>query len=270
MLALALLLAAQAHTGTPTAPSASASTTPGPIAAAADAADATIAALGATLASLRAEVDAAAADVAQSRRAADDDLAALDRRRRELEARLAQSELTARELQARDAALTTATQDAQAAADAARAPVLAVLQSLRVHVDRVPFRVHGRRERIDAVAAAAATLGPDDAAALVWPIIVDEARLLAEVGRVRQPIDVGGAPLIAEVAHVGPLVFWKSKDDRTGVAVSGDRGAQFVSVDDVEARQRLLLFFDALRRGAARGAFVVPHPLAHAHDGAKP
>jgi hypothetical protein len=269
---LALLLATRVVAAEPAPPpttgmtssvtsTASASVTPAGAPSSA-ASDDVVASLGATLSSLRAEVDAAAGAVAQARRAADDDIAALHRRQRELEARLAQSELTVRELQAREAALAAAGEQADTAARQARAPVDAALAGLQVLVERVPFRTHSRRERIEAARLASVDRAPAEAAALVWPIVVDEAALLNDVARARQPIDVGGTQIIAEVAHVGPLVFWKAKDGRVGTTAPGDGASRFVEVTDAEGRQRLQLFFETLRRGAPSGVLLVPNPLA--------
>jgi hypothetical protein len=240
-----------------TSASATGLSAPARMAAAGDA-DERIATLGAALAALRSDVDAAAHELEQARRAADDEHAALQRRRRDLEARIAESELVARELEAKAAAQATATKSAQGAAQALREPVLRALRALRAHIETVPFRIHGRRERIEAVLRAAEVQAAETTLALAWPLIVEEAELLATTGRARQPIDVEGKPVVAEVAHVGPLVFWKAKDGRVGIATPSEPSARFIAVDEAEGRQRLLLFFDALRRGAARGVFLLP------------
>lgn|GEM_PF-1473165 len=259
MLTLALLLAVQSpEPALATTPQPAAPTTSQP---AAQGTDDVVATLGARLSTLRTAVDAAADDVARARQAETDDTAALERRRRDLQDRLAQSALTLRELQARADGEGSVAAARNATDDDARAPVLQALTALRAHIDRVPFRAHSRRTRIDAALRAASTATPAAAAALAWPIILDEARLLMERGRARQPIDVGDEHLIAEVAHIGPLHFWKAKDGRVGLATLSDGPARFVEVKDMEGRQRLVLLFDALRRDALTGTFVVPNPL---------
>jgi hypothetical protein len=227
-------------------------------------ADDVVATLGARLATLRAAVDAAADDVARARQAETDDTAALERRRRDLQERLAGSALTLRELKARAESEGAVAAARSATDDDARAPVLQALTALGAHIDRVPFRSHSRRTRVDAAIRAASTATPTAAAALAWPIILDEARLLQERGRARQPIDVGGERLIAEVAHIGPLHFWKAKDGRVGMATLSDGPARFVEVTEMEGRQRLVLLFDALRRDALTGTFMVPNPITPA------
>jgi hypothetical protein len=259
-------LSSPAPVASPASTTASATAVPTP---STDGSGDVVAALGASLATLRSEVDAAAADVARARRSAEDDVAALQRRSRELEARLNASELAARELQAREAALALASSETAAASAVARAPVVEALDALLAHVETVPYRVHARRERIEAARHALGDRTPADAAALVWPIVADEVALLDETARARQPIEVDGTRLVAEVAHVGALVFWKAKDGRVGVSVPGKAGSRFVEVTDAEGRQRLLLLFETLRRGATSGVLLVPNPLALESDGAR-
>jgi hypothetical protein len=221
--------------------------------------------LAASLSTLRAEVEALADVVAERRRSAHDDVAALERRRRDLEARIAQSTLVQAELRARAEALQTAAAARDDADDVRRAPVLHAFDALLAHVDRVPFRPVSRRERIVQARRLAEAASPEQGAALAWPIVLDEARLLSTSGRARQPITLGSStastPLLVEVAHVGALVFWKAKDGRTGFAALPVTGAaSFVEVTEPEGRQRLLLLFEALRRESPEGTFLVPNP----------
>ena len=219
--------------------------------------------LAGRLATLRTDVDNVAADVARERAALHDEVAALERRRRELEERIALSALTTRELEARAEALRTATSSSSAALATAQAPVRDAIRRLRQLQARVPFRLHGRRERLAAVERELDGLGASPAAALLWPVIVEEARLLQGRGRVRQGITVDGTPVMAELAHVGPLVWWRAPDGRGGVAslqVEGDE-PRFEVVDDAESRQRLTLFFETLRRQAPGGTWLVPSPV---------
>jgi hypothetical protein len=269
ILLAAVLAAASTVDAAPSAPP------PGAGSAAAVTDDDVVANLAGGLAALRSEVEGLAAAVAARRRTRDDELAALGRRRRDLESRAQQSALLQAELQARAAAL-RATSAAQAADDErARAPVWAAFDAVLAHVDRVPFRPGARRERLLAGRRAAAALTPQDAAASLWPLILEEARLLDSVGRARQPItlDASGTQtqVVAEVAHVGPLVFWRAKDGRVGHAALGPSGpTRFVVVDDAEGRQRLLLLFEALRRDPAGATFLVPNPLRSTASASSP
>lgn len=219
--------------------------------------------LAGRLATLRADVDTLAADVARERAALHDEVSSLERRRRELEERIALATLTTRELEARAEVLQDVTTEASASLAAAQSPVREAIGRLRQLQARVPFRLHGRRQRLAAVEREIAGLGAAPAAALVWPLLVDEARLLDERGRVRQGITVEGRPVMAELVHVGPFVWWRATDGRSGVAsllVEGD-DPRFDVVDDAESRQRLTLFFESLRRPSPAGTWLVPSPL---------
>lgn len=229
--------------------------------------------LGERVASVRTDVDALAAEVARERAGLHDEVAALERRRRELEERIALATLTARELEASATAARAIVDDTTAAQTASRAPVGDAIRRLRVVQARVPFRLHARRARLAAVEAALSTSPAPSSAAALWPIIVDEARLLQGRGRIKQAITVDATPVMAELAHVGPLVWWRAGDGRVGVAslrTTGDT-PRFVVVDDAESRQRLGLFFEALRRGTPTGSWLVPSPLRRtAEEGTTP
>lgn len=257
---LALQAPAPAATDTPPAPVADVAVEPAVV-------------LATRLATLRADVDTLAADVARERTALHEEVGALERRRRELEERIALATLTTRELEAQAEATRVVAATTSAALEQSQAPVRGAVARLRQLQARVPFRLHGRRERLAAAERALPGASPSVAAALLWPIIVDEARLLEERGRVRQAISVDGTPVMAELAHVGPLVWWRATDGRGGVAsllVQGDE-PRFEVVDDAESRQRLTLFFEALRRPTPTGTWLVPSPLRPTTtDGATP
>lgn len=201
----------------------------------------------------RAAIETLADDVARERAASREEIAALERRRRELEARLASLRLESRELDVRRQTLEAAHVAREEEVGGARAPVVAAAARLKAHIDAVPFRLTSRGERCEVVARQIVKSTPEAGAAALWPIIVAEARLLSSISRARQPITVDDKPVMAEVAQVGPLVFWKD-GDRTGFT----RDGRFIVADDAETRQRLLLFFAALRRPSATGVFLLP------------
>lgn len=207
------------------------------------------------VAAQRAANETLADDVARERAASREEIAALERRRRELELRLKEARLVAEALAASAAAVDRAHDDVAARADAERAPVTAALARLRAHITALPFRSVSRGERCAVIERSIAARPALASAAALWPLLADEARLLSAQSRVRQPVVVDGKPVMAEVAQVGPLLFFRAGDGRVGHFVDG---VGFVVDDDVEARQRLLLFFEAQRRDAAKGVFVLP------------
>jgi hypothetical protein len=211
--------------------------------------------LGSTLSTLRNDVDSAAADVDSARRAAAADVDALRQRKRALADRLAQSRLVAKELLARSVPI------ADGAPAAHVAVVREVLTALRLHIDRTPFRAHARRSRVDAIELQLDTATAAEVAAALWPLLTDEATLLRERGRARQSIELSGQPALVEVAHVGPLVFFKTKEGDVGVARLPAQGpAVFTTVSDVESRQRLQLWFEAMRKDDVSGLHWLPNP----------
>jgi hypothetical protein len=204
----------------------------------------------------RAAVESLADDVARARAGARDELGALQRRRTEIEGRLADARLLQRELLARVEVAGRAAAADVVKREAARAPLRAALTALRQRVAAVPFRTVGRLQGIDVVERGLSGVSVASSTAALWPLLLREARLLEETAGGRQPIVVAGKTVMAEVAHVGPLVWFRSQEGVVGVAEAGGWRA----VDDVEGRQRIAFFLDALRRDAATGLFLLPAP----------
>ncbi len=219
--------------------------------------------LSARVAELRADVDEVAADVAAERSALHDEVAALERRRRELEERVAQLALSTAALNAQAGATERAVAALNEQQGAAQAPVRDTIARLRRLQARMPFRLHARRARVARVEGMLAASSAVQAASALWPVIIDEATLLKGQGRVRQAIDVDGTPVMAELMHIGPLVWWRAADGRVGVAELGvtDDTPRFTPIDDADARQRIQLFFEARKRGPLSGIWLLPSPM---------
>ncbi|MDP2345095.1 MAG: DUF3450 family protein [Deltaproteobacteria bacterium] len=210
--------------------------------------------LAAGVAAERAAVETLADDVARTRAQARDELGALQRRRTELEGRLAEVRLLQRELQARaDVASRVAAADVVKGASA-RAPLRAAIADLRQRIAVVPFRAGTRLQGVESVERGLSAATVAASTAQLWALLLREARLLDETAGGRQPIVVDGRTVMAEVAHVGPLVWFRTQDGVVGVAEAGG----WRVVGDVEGQQRIAFFLDALRRDAAAGLFLLP------------
>lgn len=229
-----------------------------PTATSASTATSTVVKLSQQVATLRTEVDALADDVGQQRRALNDELAALSRRSAELQARLEQATTATRAYEERRRVVETDVATGVDEATATLVPVRDALARLAQHQQRVPFRLHARTAARLVVERSLPGLGAEAAAAAVWPLVLDEARLLTEQGRVKQAIVVDGTPLVAEVAHVGPLIVWRSGDRAGGVRTEPDGSVVFVDASDAATRQQIAAFLEAFKRDRLTGTWLLP------------
>jgi hypothetical protein len=218
----------------------------------------TVVKLSQQVATLRTEVDALADDVGQQRRALNDELAALSRRSAELQARLEQATTATRAYEERRRVVETDVASGVDEATATLVPVREALARLAQHQQHVPFRLHARTAARLVVERSLPGLGAEAAAAAVWPLLLDEARLLTEQGRVKQAIVVDGTPLVAEVAHVGPLIVWRSGDRAGGVRTEADGSVVFVDASDAATRQQIAAFLEAFKRDRLAGTWLLP------------
>jgi hypothetical protein len=218
----------------------------------------TVVKLSQQVATLRTEVDALADDVGQQRRALNDELAALSRRSTELQARLEQAQTSTRAYEERRRVVEVDVATGVDEATATLVPVREALSKLAQHQQQVPFRLHARTAARLVVERSLPGLGAEAAAAAVWPLLLDEARLLTEQGRVKQAIVVDGTPLVAEVAHVGPLIVWRSGDRAGGMRTTADGAVVFVDASDAATRQQIAAFLEAFKRDRLAGTWVLP------------
>lgn len=225
--------------------------------------------LGAQVAQARAEVDELAADLEAERAASREELAALARRKTELEGELDLLRRTLSEL----AAVRTAREQASAAGaterEQVRRAVLDAAMGLRRHIEGgLPFRVQERLARVGSLEDAAtrgvdaATLGSLEA------LLVDELTLTTTTERVRHPVQVAGAPAMAEVVRIGmAYMVFRDAAGNAGVLMREEGGALLQrAVTDPGERARISMVMDAMKRGTAMGPYLLPFP----ESGVKP
>jgi hypothetical protein len=234
------------------ASAAAASATPSP-------AEQRLAGLAAQVAQARAEVETLADELGRERAASRERIFGLERRRADLEQKLAELRLVRRQLEAQQAQRSADVDAVAASAAAARAPVRAALTALAAHVEAVPFRGPSRSARIAALRDGLEARPALASAVALWPIVAEEAALLMATGRVKQGITLPDqSRAVAEVAHLGPFVFFRLDDGRVGHV---DGGA-FVVVDAPDVRAQIGLVFERLKRERLDGVFLVPLPAS--------
>lgn len=230
--------------------------------------------LGRSIAALRAEVDALAADVEAARVERQDEQLALARRKTALVAQLDEARFTTVELGRKVEELTKASAAQTTAREAAAAPLRSALARLRAHIDSgVPVRLRERLARLQEAELALEDGGPVDALQRMRILVEAERALETSHERLRQPIEVGGKPVVADVVRLGLVhAFYRLKDGAVGEAVpsseeaapqAGDtpaRRARWRPITDADTRARVLALFDALRGTGPTEVVLVPLP----------
>lgn len=218
------------------------------------------------LVTLRSEVEALSEELETRRAEQREELSSLAQRKAEVESEARREELRIRRV---DAALEEQRAAVAKAVDGEREltpAVLAAGDELRAHVRRgIPFQTEERLAAIDEVtsALAAGELSPTKAALRMWALHQDEARLVKESGLYRQPIDLDGERVLAEVARVGMvLLYFKTPSGVVGRAVKSGatwRYEVLTGADDVRRTEQL---FDAFKKQLRAGWFELPVALS--------
>lgn len=99
--------------------------------------------------------------------------------------------------------------------------------------------------------------------ARVWNEMESEYRLTGETGLYRQRIVLEGQEQLVDVARLGMvLLYFKTFDERYGVAVPLGNTWEFRLLTDREAQKPVAELFDALRKNLKEGYFLLPNPNA--------
>lgn len=219
--------------------------------------------LAAQVARARAEVDELAADLEAERAASREELSALARRKTELEGELDLVRRTSAELSALRAAREQARATGATEAQTARGAVLEAALRLRRHVEQgLPFRIKERLARVSAVEEALTRSADVEAVRALDQLVDDELALTGSMERVRHPVSLGDTSVMADVVRVGlAYMVFKDATGNAGVFVRGTDGTVITrAITSAEERARVITLIDAMRRGTAAGAFLVPFP----------
>ena len=214
------------------------------------------------LMTLRGEVEQLSADLDESKARTRDQLRSLARQKADLESQVQREKLRIKQLRQ-----TLDTQRERLAAtselgDNLSPIVRRAIGNLKEAVaGGMPFKNHERlgelKELEDKLANG--TLEPGKALARLWAFVEDELRLTRESGLYRQTIALDGKEMLADVARVGMvMLFFKTADDRTGIAVPGRASWEYTVTDDPDTRDRILQFFDSLKKQIRQGYFTLP------------
>jgi hypothetical protein len=118
----------------------------------------------------------------------------------------------------------------------------------------LPFRLQGRRSRLEEIRAALAeTSHPlSDPAGDLWQFMRDELRLSRSHGLARQPVPIEEPALLAEVVRLGTVaLLFQVSDGRTGYTRPASDGFRFVWSQSSQEAQAIRESIEAMKRGAA-------------------
>lgn len=214
------------------------------------------------LIALRGEVDDLSAELTLQREEQKQQMAALMSQRSELAAAIKREQRLQTKLrkgleQNREAAR-------KAGADEkALEPVLAtVIDELRLHIETgLPFKRAERLAALDEVAQqmSSGILSASRAANRLWRFYEDEIRLTRENGLYRQSIAVDGESLLSDVVRLGMMaMYFRTPDERYGMAQQSAEGWQFHLISDEENQRRVAALFESLQKQIRSGVFELP------------
>ncbi len=222
------------------------------------------------LATLRAEVDDLQQRLEQAKSERRQKLDALGAQITQLQAEKRRQQLAVEKLKAELASLEQNGESTSEAAPSEEAPEEALADVLRRSLVKLreytqsslPFK---REERIRAIEDLAERL--DTGASLpklanqAWALVEDELRLTRENGLYRQTLNLEGDEALVEVAKLGMVfLYFRTPDDRYGMAVPNDSTWRYGLLSDREDQERLARLMESLRKQIRQGYFELPNP----------
>ena len=211
---------------------------------------------------LRGDVEELSAELSLAREEHKQRMSALASQRSELQARVKRVTTTEQKLKKElQENLLLAKQ--AGADDEMLKPVL--LQAIEKAEERVlfglPFKVDDRLQSVVDIREqlTKGLMTPSRAATRLWALYEDEIRLTRENGIYRQPIDIEGEIVLADVARLGMvMMYFVTTDDRYGVVVKSGTDWVYKLTPDKADGKRIAHLFNSLRKQVRTGYFELP------------
>lgn len=150
--------------------------------------------------------------------------------------------------------------------DSLRPAVTAALDAIDQHIATgLPFKLNERTAAVAEIRKQLDTgvISPKKAVNRVWGFYEDEIRLARENGLYRQPVELGKAQVLAQVARLGmTMMYFRTEDQQVGYVVKDGARWQYRTVSDSGERERIDALFDAFGKQIRTGYFELPNPLA--------
>ena len=146
----------------------------------------------------------------------------------------------------------------------ALAPIAAeIIDQLARHIDGgFPFKRDDRRQALEEISSQlqSGALEPPRALNRLWRFYEDELRLTRDNGLYSQVIPLGGDRVLADIAKLGAVaIYFQTRDGRSGYVTERQGEWDFTLAESGEARNRIEVLFDSLRKQIRTGYFVLPN-----------
>jgi regulator of replication initiation timing len=224
-----------------------------------------IADLAHRLARLRGEVEQLSAELARKDNQLRDHLRSLARQKADLKLELQKEQVRLQKTQLAISQKKKLIATEQAEDEAVKPLYRAAIEDVRGYVAQsLPFRKSERLAELDKIDDQLKTglLTPPRALSRLWTFIEDEFRLTRESGMYRQPIQLDGAEVLADVVRVGMvMLFFKTNDGVVGYAARAGNGWEYRSITSTEDSRLVNDFFESHKKQIRVGFFELPNAL---------
>ena len=218
------------------------------------------------LVELRGEVQELNAELEQARQDHRNRMQSLERQRGELEAQARREELRVAKLEKDVAKMREQSAAAGAEAERIEPAVLQALAGARAWVETaLPFKRAERLAELEDLERKIRTgaVSPHNGVKRLWAFYEDELRLTGENGIYRQPVELEGEEVLADVARLGMvMLFFETSEERYGAALRTDGEWRFQLYQEREPAAQVADLFDNLRKQVRTGYFDLPNALA--------
>jgi len=224
-----------------------------------------LAVLAQRLADKRAQIEALTSDLDLLKADTNERLRSLATQRADLETQLKREQLKQEQLRQDLAAAHRRIQSRESDLGDQAPLIRATLDQMRGFVRRgIPFAVEGRLAELDNLQRQLEARPQESGAFLarLWNQLESEYRLSGDSGLYKQSILLDGKDQMVEIARLGlTLAYFRTLDDRYGLAAPGPTGWSFRLLTGAESKQVEALF-SALRKNLKEGYFPLPNPWA--------
>lgn len=213
---------------------------------------------------LRNDVEALHSELESKREQYRIELRSLATQKAELEASKRREELNIQQLEETLAETRERARQAGVAGETLQPVLLEAMAALETRIgDGMPFKPKERTASLDELRTQleSGAITPQRAVNRLWSFYEDELRLTKENGIYSQVISLNGQEVMVDVARLGmAFMYFRTKDERFGMAVDTPQGWRFERVSDAEDARRIEDLFDSLTKQIRTGFFTLPNP----------
>lgn len=213
---------------------------------------------------LRNDVEALHSELESKRERYRIELRSLATQKAELEASKRREELSIQQLEETLAETREVARQAGVAGETLQPALVESISALQRHIDAgIPFKPEERTASLEDLRRRlhSGAVTPQRAVNRLWSFFEDELRLTRENGIYSQVVNLNGKEVLVDVARLGTVfMYFRTRDERFGMAVETPQGWRFERVSDSEDARRIENLFDSLSKQIRTGYFTLPNP----------